>query len=316
MLLHSFKVRIAVLVVTVTGSILWLFATASWIHLKQVSYGRVDFQMTTLGHRMLPKLHNQRLWGRLEKGLEFFFAQSKRHGSMMMLAFNQEGEILYQSPGWPEFLDINRFPPPADGDLDNATRRRRKTKHHPNRFQPDRPYRSQIRQRPVTTVDPTWETVRWDENEWRLATFRGPGVTLILGRNLAEVQSELRRLRHTANIIFSLVLLSIAAAGWFVASRALRPIKSLADAAEGMTTAGLDQRIHHHGADKEFARLIDVFNAMLGRLEKSFQQATRFSADAAHEMKTPLTILQGELERGLQAAPDGGPEQTTLSALA
>ena len=52
---------------------------------------------------------------------------------------------------------------------------------------------------------------------------------------------------------------------------------------------------------------------MLERLERSFQQAARFSADAAHELQTPLTILQGQLEQSLQEAPDGSPLQRTLS---
>ncbi|MEN6305861.1 MAG: ATP-binding protein, partial [Armatimonadia bacterium] len=65
----------------------------------------------------------------------------------------------------------------------------------------------------------------------------------------------------------------------------------------------------------EFERLIKVFNAMLERLEQSFHQATRFSADAAHELKTPLTILQGELEQALQEAHTGSRQQRVYSEL-
>jgi signal transduction histidine kinase len=68
-------------------------------------------------------------------------------------------------------------------------------------------------------------------------------------------------------------------------------------------------------ADREIAELIEVVNGMLERLERSFRQAARFSADAAHELNTPLTILQGQLEQSLQETPDGSPLQRALSDL-
>jgi two-component system, OmpR family, heavy metal sensor histidine kinase CusS len=58
-----------------------------------------------------------------------------------------------------------------------------------------------------------------------------------------------------------------------------------------------------------------VFNQTMARLERSFTQTARFSADAAHELKTPLSILQGELERTLQAAAPGSELQQRLSGL-
>jgi two-component system, OmpR family, heavy metal sensor histidine kinase CusS len=57
-------------------------------------------------------------------------------------------------------------------------------------------------------------------------------------------------------------------------------------------------------SDREFVELLQVFNQTMERLERSFTQASRFSADAAHELKTPLSILQGELGQTAAASGD------------
>lgn len=92
---------------------------------------------------------------------------------------------------------------------------------------------------------------------------------------------------------------------WWLSSRALQPVSLLTRSVEGITARGLDQRMVATAHDREFMRLITVFNAMLDRLEKSFHQANRFSADAAHELRTPLTILQMDLEMALHSAEPG-----------
>jgi signal transduction histidine kinase len=71
-----------------------------------------------------------------------------------------------------------------------------------------------------------------------------------------------------------------------------------------LTPARLDQRLKSHGEDHEFAELIHAYNTMLDRLQQSFTQASRFSADAAHELKTPLTILRGRLEQARRKTSD------------
>lgn len=82
-----------------------------------------------------------------------------------------------------------------------------------------------------------------------------------------------------------------------------------------VTAQGLDQRIPTGPEDRDFAGLIAVFNEMLERLERSFKQASRFSGDAAHELKTPLAILQGQIEQALNREEAGSAHQIMLSGI-
>ena len=131
----------------------------------------------------------------------------------------------------------------------------------------------------------------------------------------AGFQAEIRRFRITCLVATPAALLLLAAAGWLLAVQALRPVKVLTQVAGRITATGLDQRVPAMPADREFQNLIDVINAMLARIERSYRQATRFSADAAHELKTPLTILQGQLEQAVQTAAGGSREQRTCAEL-
>jgi heavy metal sensor kinase len=142
-----------------------------------------------------------------------------------------------------------------------------------------------------------------------------PYMTLILGANLGEISAGMTQLRNTYLAALPVVLLLVAAGSWWLAARALRPVAMLTHTVEGITARGLDQRIPMLTYDREMARLIAVFNQMLDRLERSFHQATRFSADAAHELKTPLTILQGELEHALQSSEPGSEQQRAYGNL-
>jgi heavy metal sensor kinase len=162
---------------------------------------------------------------------------------------------------------------------------------------------------------PVFRTVRADGRTWRVIAVRGLGFELQIGTDMADVQAELRRFLAAYAFAVPLCLLLLASGGWLLAKQALHPVHELTHVAANITAKGLDQRVQAHDADEEFTALIEVINGMLNRLDVSFRQAARFSADAAHELKTPLTILQGQLNQALRSAPAGSDEQRTYADL-
>jgi len=150
---------------------------------------------------------------------------------------------------------------------------------------------------------------------WRVGIMGNSEVSIVVAVDLREVTAGMRRVRNAFLFAWPATLLLIAAGSWWLAQRAMRPVLDLTRTVECVTAQGLNQRVAGQQTDTEFNRLIAVFNQMMDRLERSFNQAVRFSADAAHELKTPLTILQGRLEQAVQRAEPGSDEQRVFSEL-
>ena len=161
------------------------------------------------------------------------------------------------------------------------------------------------------------EFFNWPDGEttWRVGALGNPEVTLALGLNHSAFTAHIRQVRMAFGAAFGAALLFIAGGSWLLAWHALRPVDRLATTVERITARGLEQRIPSEAQDAELLRLVTVFNEMMDRLERSFYQTARFSADAAHELKTPLTILQGKIEQALQQAEPGSPSQQNFSQL-
>jgi two-component system heavy metal sensor histidine kinase CusS len=143
--------------------------------------------------------------------------------------------------------------------------------------------------------------------DWRAARFSLPRRQAWVAADLGVIQADMQAaVQRALLLVVPLALLLTALGAWLLAGLMLRPVRRLSEAMKRVTQQALDQRLPSAGEDREFKGLIAAYNTMLARLESSFHQATRFSADAAHELKTPLTILQGRIERAVQASENRG----------
>lgn len=122
-------------------------------------------------------------------------------------------------------------------------------------------------------------------------------VQLFLDRSAEETIS--RRYRTHLYLVLVLAVLVAVFFGSRIASHAVNPIHQITLAARRIRSSTLHERIPSRGMHIELLNLADTFNAMLDRLEDSFTRLSQFSADIAHELRTPLSNLAGELQVAL-----------------
>ncbi|MGK7310977.1 MAG: sensor histidine kinase [Candidatus Longimicrobiales bacterium M2_2A_002] len=114
----------------------------------------------------------------------------------------------------------------------------------------------------------------------------------------------LTRLIQALGALTALLGLATFGGGWWLARRMVKPVSEIIDQAESMEARTLDQRIDAHADIREYERLVGVLNTMLGRLDRAFEAQRRFTADASHELRGPLTALRGEIELALRRPRD------------
>lgn len=116
-----------------------------------------------------------------------------------------------------------------------------------------------------------------------------PQLTLLL--DITHHQHFLQRMQHLIWLTVGLSALATALLGAWAARSGLRPLRRMSAVASGVSAQSLNARLPEANMPPELAEMAHNFNAMLGRLDDSFQRLSAFSADIAHELRTPLSNL-------------------------
>jgi len=139
---------------------------------------------------------------------------------------------------------------------------------------------------------------------WRTLTFATQDsrmqYVVQVAMSLKPMTETLRRLTLTLLLSVPLLLAVLTLFGYFFIRGALQPVRRMVATVHNIRADDLSRRITDVKSPDEIGELAATFNAMLGRIERAFDEVRQFSSDAAHELKTPLTALRGEMEVALR----------------
>lgn len=159
-----------------------------------------------------------------------------------------------------------------------------------------------------TELEETWSRVTTptrDEVETEEGVIRYVAVPMVfegevegvfvVAINMDERLAQVDEVVRVGALVYGSIFLVASLVAWAAAGRILRPLRLLDDTAQSISETDLSRRIDVEG-DDEVAALARTFNRMLDRLEEAFATQRRFVDDAGHELRTPITVIRGQLE--------------------
>lgn len=165
----------------------------------------------------------------------------------------------------------------------------------------------------------TYATQAIGNANWRLygtpLPMLGGSGTLLVGRSLAATDATLHQIVWAVLVAGPVLLLLACIGGYFLAGRALAPIQRINQTTRRIQAQDLSLRIGADSGRGEIAELSQTIDAMLERLEHAFARQRRFTADAAHELRTPLAVVVAEASLALERQRSTAEYQQVLSTI-
>ena len=149
----------------------------------------------------------------------------------------------------------------------------------------------------------------------RRGEIAGSPVVIQVGRSEQTMREQIQTVALILLLGLPVAVVTAGLGGYMLARRALAPIERMTERAETITAERLSDRLPVSNPDNEMGRLATVFNATLARLEESFEQMRRFTADVSHELRTPLTAIRSVGEVGLRGRRDEAGYRTIIGSM-
>lgn len=337
--MRSLRIRLVLLSTVLSGVILIALSVVTWSLIEKTYRDRADLELIKRFSRVVRDLHPRADLDQFREHLDTTFGTEIEEGTLLILVEDRiEENTIYSAPEteWqkslPEDSDSSNAIPPRRPNWAFETERPPSPREAPPEYSnagspkglpkggKDRPPKGSpkggkegpppARHSPGkggnSGAIPGQETTelftfQWSDTPWHGIKIDGRGYRLIGAVDQNPTLSALRGFRTLFLVGIPVSLALIAIGAWVVVDRALRPIRIISRTASQITAAGLSERIPESPhSDSEIAELVNVLNRMMKRLEGSFHHANRFSADVSHELKTPIAIMQGEIESAIR----------------
>jgi two-component system, OmpR family, heavy metal sensor histidine kinase CusS len=197
-----------------------------------------------------------------------------RMGGALLQVSDEQGNWIYRSPVMSDYGAPKMIPPPR-GAVDFITKVRTQ--------------KGEVAQMPLRILSS--EVNVGGENYLIQSAFE-----------MDDFYEALERFALLLWISIPLLLLSAAAGGYWISTRALAPVDQITQTARSIGAQNLSSRLVVPGTGDELQRLSETLNGMLERLEASFKKITQFTADASHELRTPVAVMRTRAELSLRKA--------------
>ncbi len=245
-----------------------LFGLAMWVALRQELYavadGALKAQIEDLTNFLKSQKEKNRTVTKLRE--EASEAYDLEHSGDVLQIYDQDGNWIFRAPA----LEKSNFEPVA----------------------------------PVATRHRTFQNVQLADKPFRFITQKievnGRSYTVQTGVPAAQIVATLSLFRRYLLMLAPLFLLAAACGGYWLSRKALSPVDAITRTARNIGGNNLGDRLEKLTTGDELQRLSDTLNEMLARIESAFLRVTRFTADASHELRTPISLIRTEAEIALR----------------
>lgn len=245
-----------------------LFGAAMWFALRQELYGIADDALTAQVEDLTNLLKSQKKknWNVPKLQEEVSEAYDLEHSGDFLQLYDEDGNRIFRAPS----LEKAQMTPVLPSAI----------KHR------------------------SFRNVQIAGNHYRFVTQKitvnGRSFTVQTGTPFDQMLATLSMFERYLLMLAPLLLLAAASGGYWLSHKALSPVDALTRTARRISGGNLSERLQKLTTGDELQRLSDTLNQMLDRIEEAFLRVTQFTADASHELRTPISLIRTEAEIALR----------------